>query len=165
MKTTNWAMLLGLLVTAASCGGSTDASDGQGGGGGQDASSDASSDASFDAADDTAADVADETGWEECFDDENGGVSTSLKICSDGCVIKEHQLDCCGSVRYVGISTESAAQFDACEALWRAHFPQCGCASSPPKIEQPSDGEVQDVSEVNVDCMNCTMDSCVCITH
>lgn len=45
------------------------------------------------------------------------------------CVVVEHQTNCCGTLRALGIRADQQAAFDAAEASCRAMYPGCGCAS------------------------------------
>lgn len=89
----------------------------------------------------------------------------AVKECqgASSCLVKEHQINCCGTMIWMGVAAGDEAAFDACEAAWRDHFPGCGCASEATKTEQPATA-VPDITKVDVGCMNCTMESCVCMT-
>lgn len=78
-------------------------------------------------------------------------------------MVKEHQVNCCGTKVWMGVSASSAALFDDCETAWRAQLPECNCPSEATKTEQPQ-SVVADKDNVDVGCMNCTMNSCVCLT-
>lgn len=45
------------------------------------------------------------------------------------CVVKVHQINCCGTQEAVGVAASGAADFDAKEAACDATYPQCGCAT------------------------------------
>jgi hypothetical protein len=66
------------------------------------------------------------------------------------CVIKFHQINCCGTRIALGISASASAAFDQAEAACEAMYPGCGCAALPTKAE---DGKaVEDTSMIKVDC-------------
>ena len=102
-----------------------------------------------------------------CFDS-SGDLDYSLKSCQSeaDCVIEKHQVDCCGTILYVGVSASDAAQFGACEAAWTSTLPACGCASGQTKTE---DGKVtypnDDASAPAVHCTDFTMSGGVCLTY
>lgn len=66
-----------------------------------------------------------------------GQVSDTLKTCQNDsqCAIEPEQVDCCGTILWVGINTASALEFEACQPSWLAHFPGCGCASNQTRTE------------------------------
>jgi hypothetical protein len=86
-----------------------------------------------------------------CFDN-NGRVRDSMKRCNrtDDCTFTEVQVDCCGSIVYVGIGTASEVQFEACNQAWSAHWPACGCAAQPSKTEDGK--QITDPNQVAVVC-------------
>jgi len=45
------------------------------------------------------------------------------------CVTKLHQIDCCGTMKAIGLNKSESAAFDALEAQCAATSPACGCAS------------------------------------
>lgn len=66
------------------------------------------------------------------------------------CVIKFHQINCCGTQIALGISSSASASFDQAEAACEAMYPPCGCAQQPTKAQ---DGKVAtDRSMIKVDC-------------
>jgi len=153
------------LVTLAACGGSTQSRSP----GGVDASS---GDAGVDAApiqeDASPADASpDAPAYRACMDD-TGQVSATLKTCqSDSqCVIEQEQIDCCGTILYVGIDTASASEFGACQSSWLAHFPGCGCSSGQTKTE---DGQIthpgMDAGAPQVHCADFTSNGGICLTY
>jgi hypothetical protein len=100
--------------------------------------------------------------------DSSGQVSASLKACqSDSdCVIKQELTDCCGTILYVGIAKGSAAEFDACETAWEAHFPPCGCASNVTKTEDGKSSTLfADAAAPQVHCTNLTTSGGICMTY
>jgi hypothetical protein len=109
----------------------------------------------------------DAPGYLACMDP-SGQVDGSLKACkSDAeCVMKQEQIDCCGTILYVGIASSSASAFDACEAAWEAHFPGCGCDSGQTNTE---DGKVTypfgDAAAPKVHCTDFTLNGGVCMTY
>ena len=48
------------------------------------------------------------------------------------CVVVNHQTDCCGNSRAMGIRASERAAFDAAEAICRPMYPGCGCPASAP---------------------------------
>jgi|GEM_PF-4389331 hypothetical protein len=105
-------------------------------------------------------------GWESCFSGESSSVSWELKTCSmagPACLIREHQVDCCGTIRYVGVAASEVTTFEACEKTWRNSLPDCDCMAQQPQAEQPLGAPVGPDGAA-VDCTNCTMSSCVCMT-
>jgi len=48
------------------------------------------------------------------------------------CVIVDHQTDCCGNSRAMGIRADQRAAFDADEAICERMYPGCGCPAGPP---------------------------------
>ncbi|MBI4815345.1 MAG: hypothetical protein HY791_03765 [Deltaproteobacteria bacterium] len=48
------------------------------------------------------------------------------------CQLAEHQIDCCGSTRALGINHAARAEFDAAEATCVSQYPLCRCAARPP---------------------------------
>jgi len=157
MRRTLLALTIALLC---GCGGKTEAT--------EDTTSDASAaDASQDSAAEAAAPDAlpDSSSWTDCFGADGTLADWSIKACkgAGSCLVKEHQVNCCGTMVWMGVAGADEARFDACEALWRAHLPECGCAAEATKTEQPKEA-VAIIADVDVGCMNCTMDSCVCMT-
>jgi hypothetical protein len=43
------------------------------------------------------------------------------------CVVVEHQVNCCGTLRALGIRADAQAAFDAAEASCRGMYPSCRC--------------------------------------
>ncbi len=70
----------------------------------------------------------------------------------DGCQLVEHQIDCCGGMRYLGIASAAAASFVAAESHCAAQFPACGCAAQKMSAE---DGSLVDFGDMSViaDCI------------
>lgn len=60
--------------------------------------------------------------------------------CSDAtdCAIANHQIDCCGSTIATGIAATDLTSFEEVEAACGAFFPECGCASQPPILDDGS---------------------------
>jgi hypothetical protein len=159
----------GLVVLAvAACGGSTGGLS-NGTDSGTDSGTDARGDGSpgDDSSDAAIPDGSGEAGYLACMS-ASGQLDGSLKACqSDGdCVIKQEQTDCCGTILYVGVSSASAARFDACEAAWVFHFPGCGCDSNKMTTE---DGKMTspavDGGGPAVHCTDFTMSGGVCMTY
>lgn len=180
--TVGWALLLALAVA---CGGESTDSGGGGTGGSSGAAGAAAGggtggtagsagtggahDASVDAPDDDAAPDAstDASPWAICFgEDGQDPISYELKICppNDGqCEIRKHRIDCCGNFVYYGVAVGKTDLFDECEEAWRAQLGECYCPQGPGVTEQPA-VPVEDDADVEVACVNCTMDSCLCLT-
>jgi hypothetical protein len=146
-------------IATGTDGGSTDAAHNRDAG-----SVDARGDGGHDA-DAHVADASVEAAYLACMGDA-GKLDDSLKVCksSADCVIKQEQVDCCGSILYVGVNAASAAKFDGCEAVWAAHFPGCGC----PPINMTEDGNNvsfgPDASVVHVHCADFTSSGGICLT-
>jgi hypothetical protein len=162
MRNAIGAVLLTLLVA---CGGKTEVVDepvaDASAADAKDASADAVSEPSPEAEPEAAFDGA---LWEQCFGSDGTGPAWDLKICKGSpCVIKQHELDCCGTIEWFGVAQGKEAAFDACEASWREHLGLCNCPAGIPKTEQPKT-EVTDILQVEAQCMNCTMESCLCLT-
>jgi hypothetical protein len=167
MAPTTWHGIPLIAALVAACGGTTAQPGAEG-----DASTDARADAVPPGADaggiDAPADAPlDAPGYLACMN-ASGQVDASLKACKhdSDCVIKQEQIDCCGTVLYVGIASASAPEFDACQPSWLAHFPPCGCDSGQTKTE---DGKVTlpglDAAAPGVHCTDFTMSGGVCLTY
>jgi hypothetical protein len=162
MALRGWDVLA--VVAFVACGGSTASSTNAADGGDHDAQGDG---APGDDVGDAQPDGATEAGYLACMS-ASGQLDGSLKACQSDmdCVIKQEQTDCCGTVLYVGVSSASAATFDACEAAWVAHFPACGCDSGVTKTE---DGKATapgaDAGAPQVHCTDFTMNGGVCLTY
>lgn len=136
------------IVSVAGCGGVTTPSIG---GGDQDGAADARPGDDGDASDGASppADAA----YAACMD-ANGNVSPSLKACASAadCAVEIEGVNCCGAIRYVGISKSAVSEFAACVAAWNAHvhFNLCDCAAGGAKTE---DGKtVSNASGVHLQC-------------
>jgi len=108
---------------------------------------------------------ADASSFADCFTSTGTLATYDLKLCdpaANECVFAAHQSDCCGNIVYTGIRKNQVALFQRCEAAWRVSLPQCGCPADLPTVEQS--GTVANGSRVGVDCINCTLSTCVCIT-
>lgn len=57
------------------------------------------------------------------------------------CMLVEHESDCCGSIRWMGIPTRLEAEFDEAEAACRASYPACHCDPSY-AVEEDADYDV-----------------------
>lgn len=57
------------------------------------------------------------------------------------CALVEHQSDCCGSIRWMGVPSRLAAEFDAAEAQCRASYEECHCDPSY-AVEEDADYDV-----------------------
>jgi hypothetical protein len=159
-----WNASFGLALALAACGGST-----SGLSSGTDSGADARGDASpgDDLGDAAGPDAFGDAGYLACMS-ASGQLDVSLKTCQSNadCVIQQEQTDCCGTILYVGVSSGSVAEFDACEAAWVAHFPGCGCASNKTTTE---DGKTTSLGAVGggpeVHCTDFTMGGGVCMTY
>jgi hypothetical protein len=47
------------------------------------------------------------------------------------CLVREHQVDCCGTLVATGVSVANEPDFLAAEALCQSQYGACGCASQP----------------------------------
>jgi hypothetical protein len=143
----------------SSSGGSSSGGSSSGGSSSGGSSSGGSSSGSFDAGNVDA-------GYLACMDSQ-GTIDATLKRCqTDGdCVIRQEEVDCCGTVLMVGLSVASIAAFPACETAWEAHFPACGCASGRTETE---DGKTanpgHDAGAPQVHCTDFTTGGGVCRT-
>jgi hypothetical protein len=90
------------------------------------------------------------SGSSTIFNDVTKGCTVSA-----GCIVVEHQVDCCGSIVAVGINHASKDAFDADEKMWRASCPGCGCPARPTTAE---DGK--QVVDPGVVSATCTMGVC-----
>lgn len=72
------------------------------------------------------------------------GVSKACVADMD-CALVYDQLDCCGSLKAIGVSKDSVEAFGQTEAMCVALFPGCGCAPDPTIAE---DGHIQQDSDV-----------------
>lgn len=67
------------------------------------------------------------------------------------CVMKEHMIDCCGSMVAMGINAAEDAAFDAAETECQSQYPACGCAPLPTVAE---DGQRPDGGAgIQLDCL------------
>lgn len=89
----------------------------------------------------------------------------AFKTChgADECVVAAHQVNCCGTMQYVGVAKSEEAGFASCEQAWVESLPGCGCASSPTTAEDGQDAA--DPSQVIVECTNFTMSGGICMTR
>jgi hypothetical protein len=165
-------VLLGVLVTA-SCGSTVSGSGGAAGGTTATTSSSGSSSgttptsSSSSSSGTIASDGGDDAGYLACMST-SGQLNESLKACqSDGdCAIEQEQTDCCGTILYVGVSTNAVSAFTACEAVWVAHFPGCGCASNKTSTEDGKTSTIgSDAGAPAVHCIDFTMSGGICQTY
>jgi hypothetical protein len=87
--------------------------------------------------------------------DSMGQLDDSLKTCqSDAdCVLLLEQLDCCGTILFVGVAQTAAAMFATCESAWVASFPGCGCATNQNRTEDGKTGfDMEDAGGPGVHC-------------
>ena len=77
----------------------------------------------------------------------DGGFPNFQKGCGTiaNCIIKLHQIDCCGSAIAIGINHGEFAAFDAAEAEWRNSCPKCGCPAMATLAENGKTGLNADV--------------------
>ena len=67
------------------------------------------------------------------------------------CVLRFHQVDCCGSQVALGVNQADSADFDAAEAVCQSQYPGCGCAAMPTVAD---DGTTSgDPAAFSVDCV------------
>jgi hypothetical protein len=70
---------------------------------------------------------------------------------SQACVIRFHEVSCCGAYLAIGVNHQAATDYDLAETAWEATCPKCGCPVSPDVIAQ--DGNMGLRSAVQVDCV------------
>ncbi len=161
MGSRRWMGLAAVALVA--CGGSTAESAPLADGGDRDAQVDGAvgdSAQGFDA-------PADSPSYLACMS-ATGQLDDSLKMCQSDtdCTIKQEQIDCCGTILYVGVAIASTGAFDACEAAWVAHFPGCGCASGQTKTEDGKSTALgTDGGGPEVHCIDFTMSGGICMTY
>ena len=68
----------------------------------------------------------------------------------ENCIIKLHQVDCCGSREAIGVNHSQFEPFDAAETAWEGACPACGCAAQPTLAE---DGQTGPNRSLKVDCV------------
>jgi hypothetical protein len=67
------------------------------------------------------------------------------------CYIAMHMVDCCGTLRAMGISADEETRFLEAEAICVGMYPACGCASN---LSTADDGTTSvDGSPPRVDCL------------
>jgi hypothetical protein len=99
--------------------------------------------------------------------DGQGTIDPTFKACKSDtdCVIRQHAVDCCGAIEFVGIATAGATSLASCETAWGAHFPACGCDSGMTKTEDGKESlPGQDAGALQVHCTNFTNNGGVCMT-
>lgn len=76
------------------------------------------------------------------------------RSCSEpaDCAVVFHQLDCCGSLAGLGISTEVAKDFAEAEAECAAQYPMCDCVAMPTVADDGS--STPDDSAIEVTCLD-----------
>ena len=81
----------------------------------------------------------------------DGGFPGFVKDCTlpAGCVVKLHQIDCCGTMMAIGINHSESARFDATELEWETACPKCKCLPGPTLAE---DGNTGVSANVKVSC-------------
>jgi len=158
----------GVLVVAvvfAACGGATFEPAGSGDDAGRDAQRGDSPSGDDDV---TVADApSDSPAYLACMD-ASGKLADSLKACKSDtdCVIKQEQIDCCGTILFVGVDVTSTKQFDVCETAWVAHFPGCGCATDYTETEDGKRTTLGiDAGGPLVRCTNFTSNGGLCLTY
>jgi hypothetical protein len=74
------------------------------------------------------------------------------KTCSadSDCDVGLNQIDCCGTLRAIGINVAERDRFDAAEAVCYEQYPPCGCA--PRGVETEDDQVVYYPGDVGVAC-------------
>jgi hypothetical protein len=85
----------------------------------------------------------------------DGGFPNFQKGCGGNanCIVKLHQIDCCGSMIAIGLNHAEFAAFDTAEQAWEAACPKCKC---PPKPTVAEDGNSGPNANVKVSCDNGT---------
>ena len=76
------------------------------------------------------------------------------RSCTDAseCAVVEHQINCCGTMRALGIRADQQSAFDAAEASCRGMYPGCGCAALPTEAD---DGTTSDgTSTARAECVS-----------
>lgn len=66
------------------------------------------------------------------------------------CVAVSHQINCCGTVRALGIRADAQSGFDVAEAACRDITPACGC---PTEITRADDDTIDDGAPARVECV------------
>jgi len=101
-----------------------------------------------------AADAASEGGFPGACT-EAGSFPAFPKGCGStaNCIIKLHQIDCCGTMMALGINHGEFAAFDAAETAWETACPKCKC---PVGLTQAEDGKAGATVDVKVSCDNGT---------
>ena len=72
------------------------------------------------------------------------------------CTIGLHQINCCGSMKAIGINQAEKTRFDADEKLCESQYPGCGCAAAPTVAE---DGHSEDAGKTIV--VECQVGKCM----
>ncbi|MEZ4300653.1 MAG: hypothetical protein R3B70_37295 [Polyangiaceae bacterium] len=76
------------------------------------------------------------------------------KACAsvDDCVLKYHQVDCCGTSDAIGMNAAQAPAFDDAEATCKADYSPCGCPASYTSTE---DGKkASSFGDIDVRCLD-----------
>ena len=75
------------------------------------------------------------------------------RACSvDGdCAAAQHQTDCCGNARWLGMRVNAAERFRTLEPACAESYPRCGCPARPPTTD--SGETVADPADVRVGCI------------
>lgn len=83
----------------------------------------------------------------------DGGFPSFQKGCgtADNCIIKLHQIDCCGSIIAIGLNHSEFTPFDQTEQAWEAACPRCKCPAQPTVAE---DGKSGLNADIKVKCDN-----------
>ncbi len=103
--------------------------------------------------------------WQECFGVDGQHVQYGLSLCTGNtCQMVEHQIDCCGNIMFVGIEANAMADFEICEAAWRATLPLCDCPIGDPQVQQPYGQTVSGAEAADVGCINWTSEGGICMT-
>jgi hypothetical protein len=69
------------------------------------------------------------------------------------CIIKLHQIDCCGTMMAIGLNHAEFGAFDTAETAWETSCPKCKCPVGPTLAE---DGKTGATVDVKVSCDNGT---------
>lgn len=83
----------------------------------------------------------------------DGGFPNFQKGCGTtaNCIVKLHQVDCCGSMIAIGLNHGEFAAFDSAELSWESACPKCKCPAKPTVAE---DGKSGLNADVKVSCDN-----------
>ena len=91
--------------------------------------------------------------------DGDAGFPTFGKACASAadCVVRFHQIDCCGTRVAIGLAADEAHEFDIAEAICETQYPGCGCPQGPTTAEDGATAPSEDVIEVECDASSSCM--------